>query len=508
MENKLKKVLSSLETSELDELLDSELKIKQDSINTESVFVLVGEKTGLRPKKQMIRKGLRRVLIACLILVAVSLLAVGCAEVKEYNDAVAFFDEKHLDAEGLTWSEIKAVYRDIKMETFTYDLTADVIKNSIIKLNLKGYELGSSVLPTLSPLEVNKLWREYVEKQSEIKKNGVICEKLQNEEDGGSTAVEVKKYNDGQLVWTTCVYDIQWFFNDIVIVSDGILLRGQVRESEFGKTTGKLVKIDNEGNILWETLLEDHYFNSFGDIIETSDGSYVLFDSKGKKIIRKTVSKNGELTSTTEIEQDDHIRLKKVIKAREYTFLHVSIEEKNIYSKIIKLNSDGKVVEQYTLKSETEQYFIEDMIEYNGKIYISATTVPRVENDETEYVGRYYIDGLLKDAFSEDKNGIDLTADYLTKARQIYKAVLLQCDVEKMIPSQFMSTKCSVGGELSLNKNGELIWDLYEIINVNYSPYTSSFTFGFTGSVIRFNINEKGKVTSKTKTDELEQWSY
>ncbi|MBR7092909.1 MAG: hypothetical protein IKI50_07005, partial [Clostridia bacterium] len=54
-------------------------------------------------------------LAACLALVAVmmsSAVVVFAAEAREYNAAVAFFEENGLSVEGLSRADVKAVYRD------------------------------------------------------------------------------------------------------------------------------------------------------------------------------------------------------------------------------------------------------------------------------------------------------------------------------------------------------------------------------------------------------------
>ena len=70
---------------------------------------------------------------ACFVL----LLSIGmgtliyAAEVKEYKEAVSFFEFYGLSSKGLVRKEIKAVYRDITTKSFTYSKTTEVIKNSL-----------------------------------------------------------------------------------------------------------------------------------------------------------------------------------------------------------------------------------------------------------------------------------------------------------------------------------------------------------------------------------------
>ncbi|MBO7503728.1 MAG: hypothetical protein J6U38_05110, partial [Clostridia bacterium] len=49
------------------------------------------------------------------------------AEAKEYKEAVSFFEDHGLSMEGLNRAEVKAVYRDITTNSFTYGKTAEVL---------------------------------------------------------------------------------------------------------------------------------------------------------------------------------------------------------------------------------------------------------------------------------------------------------------------------------------------------------------------------------------------
>jgi hypothetical protein len=76
---------------------------------------------------------MERVVAACLALfIVIGSTAVALAvEAKEYNAAVAFFESNGLSTDGLSRSDVKAVYRDITTQRFTYGKTADVIRQAI-----------------------------------------------------------------------------------------------------------------------------------------------------------------------------------------------------------------------------------------------------------------------------------------------------------------------------------------------------------------------------------------
>ena len=92
------------------------------------------------------------IVAACLALfIVIGSTAVALAvEAKEYNAAVAFFESNGLSTDGLSRSDVKAVYRDITTQRFTYGKTADVIRQAIPGLEIQQDE------PT--PEELAALW--------------------------------------------------------------------------------------------------------------------------------------------------------------------------------------------------------------------------------------------------------------------------------------------------------------------------------------------------------------
>ena len=87
---------------------------------------------------------------ACLVLIVSLTGGILVAEAKEYNAAVDFFEENGLSTEGLSRSDVKAVYRDITSQHFTYDKTAEVIERAVPGLEISQRE------PT--PEELAALW--------------------------------------------------------------------------------------------------------------------------------------------------------------------------------------------------------------------------------------------------------------------------------------------------------------------------------------------------------------
>lgn len=90
------------------------------------------------------------VLVACMALVMSLAGGAFVTEAKEYSEAVEFFECNVLSLEGLSKSDVKAVYRDITTQRFTYDKTVEVLERSVTGLEISQRE------PT--PEELAALW--------------------------------------------------------------------------------------------------------------------------------------------------------------------------------------------------------------------------------------------------------------------------------------------------------------------------------------------------------------
>ena len=143
------------------------------------------------------------------------------------------------------------------------------------------------------------------------------------------------------------------------------------------------------------------------------------------------------------------------------------------------------------------------MIEFNGKIYLSAYAVPKLEDEDKNAGGRYDIANVLNYIF--DENGYkNISSEKLTELmRQNFTAMLLVCDPSVGTPQEFYSVKGSIGGRLSLSENGNLLWNAESITDTIFSPATSSFTIAATCYVFRYTFDGTGLLISQEKTGEI-----
>ena len=161
------------------------------------------------------------VLAACMALI-LSLAGVAfAAEAKEYNAAVEFFESNGLSVEGLSRSDVKAVYRDITTQHFTYDKTAEVIQQAVpgLAITQRG--------PT--PEELAAAWNQNVwantRLESGIRYNIDYQEKL--DEALGFDVLDksiLKCYQDDNLLWTAEFPD--FFVEDGLYTASGTVVWG------------------------------------------------------------------------------------------------------------------------------------------------------------------------------------------------------------------------------------------------------------------------------------------
>ena len=442
---------------------------------------------------------------ACLVL----LISVGfgtyayAAEAKEYNDAVLFFNSNGLPLEGLTRKEIKLVYRDITTETFSYTKTGWVIVNSLTSEQIAGYEIPQDD-PTSE--DIRNLWnyKNYFAFIPNEKEAGVRYEYRDEEKMDDELGFDVhdrsyiEKYKDDKLVWSVSFTEFQIFGYNIV--SDGVIVYGNTdRWSSTQDTFAWIAKVDVNGNVVWKQKVSDEFHIEYvRGILENADGGYSVFtqgdfkylclnryEAEGKKIFHNKTDVSGYGIANITRFGDGYLVQLENYKTNEHT-------------KIVKLDEKGNIERKFSYSSKDVNYHINDMIEFNGKMYLSAHAVPKSEYD----IGfsRRDISNVLDYL---DKNDIwKISSEELTPlVRDNYTAVLLVCDPNVGTPQEFYSVKGSLGGKLALSESGELLWNVESIADTYYSPYTSSFTIGGTCYVYRYTFDGNGKLTEQKKLD-------
>lgn len=440
-------------------------------------------------------------LAACLALV----LALGtyayAAENRAYNEAVRFFNENSLSIDGLTRGEIKAVYRDITTESFTHSKTAEVIRNSISTARVDGYAIPQETPDAFTPDEVQAMWMAYHLGQ----RQGVhyaVDYVDQVAEDGTWLGLEeciVKKYDGEELLWQFPI--TAYIVDKCYSVTDGVIVCGQSDiTAGWQNQYAWMTKLDDDGNKVWTRCLDNGFQDEYICAVVEEDGGYAVIsrgDFKTVCLSRYTVDGQRTLLKKTEL---GNYGVSSAARLGDGYLVQLSSYINNEHARIVKLDHDGNLIDDFSYSAEDAQYYITDMAEFGGKVYLSAYAVPKLADEESAG-GRYEIAAVLNELF--ENNVWEISSEELTPmVRANYTALLLVCDPQGGEPETFYSAEGSLGGKLSVSERGELLWDVESIASTFFSPATSSFTIGGTCQVYRYTFDGSGALVSQVKTDE------
>ena len=430
-------------------------------------------------------------LAACMVL-AVSLVGVAfAAEAKEYNAAVEFFEDNGLPMEGLSRAEVKAVYRDITTQRFTYDKTAEVLEHLVPGLEIDQRE------PT--PEELAELWNRNVWANAQM--NSGISYRIDHQTKPHPTmGFEIldksilECYRDGELIWTA---EFPAFMVEkCVFTSAGTAVWGRSNPWESNCTYGWVARVDESGKILWQRRLDhDFQYERISQVLDNGDGTWAVVSNGnfGYQCLSQ-YDMDGNQLSCHGIAADG-FGIENVIRFGDGYLAQLAGGGS---ARIARLDREGNLLDSFAYESKDCGYHITSMVEFGGRIYLSAYAVPRQTD---EWGSRHEIANILDYVFSWDS--LEIPSEELTPLiRDNYTAVLLLCDPDGGAPETFYSVKGSLGGKLAVNDAGELIWDVESIASTFYSPMTSSFTIGGTCQVFRYTFDAAGDLLRQEDTGE------
>ena len=433
-------------------------------------------------------------LAACAVLfVCICFGLYACAEIEEYNDAVEFFDEHDLSTEGLTWVEIKAVYRDIITESFSYDKTAEVIEKS--QSRIPGYEiLQQNTYPTPSSPANDHDSRIWVNSKAYSETVRYATRSASDRH------CYIEKYEQNKLAWKVMV---DCAYPGCSVVSDGIIVFGtSLSYYENQPYHSWITKYDDNGNLVWKREL-DHGFDKedVAFVLENEDGSYGVI-SRGlyeHLCVSRYGADGTELFyKVTEV---GNYGIWNAARLGDGYLIQLGSYTTNEHAKVVKVDAQGNITDSYSYREEDVYYFITDMIEFDGKVYLSAYTVPKPEDESRDAGGRHDIAVILN--YLDDNNIWDISSEDLTPlVRKNNTAILLVCDPDSGEPEEFYSVEGSLGGKLALDDSGALLWDVESITDTYYSPYTSAYTIGGSCQIYRYSFSDTGTLIRQEKTGE------
>ena len=472
------------------------------------------EESGTKSRKNAkalklpVRKGWMIAAVAVLVLLIGGASAfMISSEAKEYSEAVTFFEENDLPMDGLTRAEVKEVYRDITKRTFTSRKTEEVIRARVAGLEILQDE------PT--PEELAAVWDRNPWNKT-IKKNGDSYRIRQEEKrseigtyldfrgieitsysEGFDKSV-VEFYHDAELVWSA---DITKFYaKDCLLTSAGTIVWGRkhIITKDATRTRAWMARIDETGQVVWQKPI----MHGFDDeavitVLDDGDGLFTLVTQGDRKLcVSQFDSDAKELASfRSELQKDYGVAA--VVRLQDGYLIQL---QKWNDQCLVRMDADGTMHEPFRIEGEDCDYFISDMAEFEGKIYLSARAVPPAEagkkyrNDLTEVL----LDLMFRQGARE------MTSEELTPMiRDNYTAVLLICDPDGGMPETFYSVEGCLGGALHVRGTGTLEWEVQSVTSSEY-VVRSAYTIDGLAKIWQYTFDENGELLKQEDTGNTE----
>ncbi len=421
-------------------------------------------------------------------------------EAKVYQQAVDFFQDYQLNSDGLTKAEMKKVYRDVTTSAFQYEKTGEVILESI-QSYVPGYEISTEQITSGYLKSVWAYWNQIHETDQNHQK-GIHYEikgeykKQANGEINMDQCVFTKRIDDEEL-WHVQLK--QFYVTHYQVYPDQIILYGNnvLFKSSTEKTDSYVVVLNHAGELLWEkewietTNIYAVFYQTNDTYVVMSENNYqpnvlnyTKLDVKGNIILSKTHS------------FDEGTRIRKIVRL-EHGFLVYLIHPSGTYQ-LIKISDDGDTVVGYHYEYDNRCYFFTDMLAYHGQLYLSGYAIPKPQNNTSN---KGEIADVIDYIYEQHKGSISDEA-LVSILKDHYQAVLLVCNEETGELQTCYAQQGALGGMLSCNELGYLIWDVEMLDMATYSPSTSSFTIGGVNKKVEYIFAEDGNCIGKNHTDE------
>lgn len=522
MKYTLENFFEELDPNELDEIIPDNFDCKLPKKALKRIERNVLQGSGIKNNTRHFNVKIFAPVAACLVLTAAIGGTAIAAEVKEYNAAVDFFEQNGLSAEGLSRGDLKAVYRDITTNRFTNDKTAEVIRRSVPGVEILQHELTPEELSALWNGNINNTWsglhtNTAVEYRIDYKyRSGVEYDILDK--------IIIECVSGGETLWKTDFpalgkerEDDSIYIDNCVMTSAGTAVWGhRYHWSETATASGvnnfcysRIARVDDNGCKLWDREINHGFDHEYiKAVLDNGDGTWAVisngdfeylclsqFDINGNELsFQKTKVDRMHILNAARLGDGYLVQTERV-----YAYGETDGESNTGggRSSLVKLDHTGNVINNFVYESEECDYYITDMAEFEGNVYLSAYAVPK----QIDEGGRHEIANILDYVFNRD-NCVISSEELTPIVRDNYTAVLLLCDPIGGEPRNFYSVKGSLGGALFV-ENDQLKWNTERIVSTFFSPATSSFSIGGNSLVYRYSFDSSGVLTGYEDTGEI-----
>ncbi|MGN1125934.1 MAG: hypothetical protein ACI4RI_00700 [Ruminococcus sp.] len=500
----LSDIFDNCSPSELDLLLEDYDEELADEKSLDRIMSMTLGKAGItKSTRKMGRNTKTLVLIAaCVSMIVAMTVGSFVAEALEYNKAVEYLKDNNISIKGLSREDIKNVYRSIITDSYTYRENSKVTDRNTYVNSVQGYNIAqNNISNSMSNANYIILDSENTAETDEFYSFDVKGEKEEwiTDEKGYEYYIDsiessyIVKYVDGSEVWEAEFKEFK--IDDYIVVENGVLVYGKTPVRYDGKGWVMWSAfIDNDGKVMWKKKLDAGFHHNYiAYARENRDGSFLVVSCSDNDISDeinppKKLAKNkdkdnymviynldsgGKIISTT-ANMGECFQIDIVLKSGENYIAELYYMDSDD-TKFVKLNKEGEILKSFNLNSKTDDYEFVDMVEFNGKLYLSATARSGYSN------------------INEIKEG--------------YTSVLLVCDYDSGRPKEFYSAKCSFAGKLFVNNNRELKWSIDSIISAEYSPYTSSYSVAGEKRTKTYTFDKTGVLLYETRSNKIERFT-
>ncbi len=449
------------------------------------------------PQRRRPTGRLLAVAAAVLLLAAGSGITAAALEAREYRTAVDFFNAYALPTESLSRSEIKAVYRDITSGSFSLEKTGELLLREVGQ-PIEGqaitpgaieaaWNTRNKTLPVW-PTTVGEYRFEVVEYMDEEK--GFPME----------DHTIVRRYDGETALWEVPLDDI--FVEGHLPVKGGVLVYGHTFTwSSIQPRYARIALIGEDGTLVWEKRLDRGYKNDMPGAAIADGDRLVIFGRGNFTDLTVTVydyAGNELLFTAHEI---GNYGIRQAVMLGDGYLIHTANGWDG--DRLLRISREGELLDTLTYTADDRSYVITDMLEHNGRLYLSAYAFPAPASGDVQ--GRVELAPVFAYLFPADGGMLrNVDSDELCAMLSAqYTAVLFLCDPENGTPEQFYTVDGALGASLGTDDAGNLCWDTEHFTSAIFSPATSSFTIAADCAILRYTFAPDGTLLGETDTGEV-----
>ena len=387
--------------------------------------------------------------------------------------------------------------RSFNVENTFYSERGESVCVSSSEVDLVGYKLP---LPAPTEQDTEHLNTYQQQPDDPLYKR----EYLHANNDNGSMYIKeihFEKHSNGTIDWRVIFTDCHP--NGHVLLSDGLIVYGDDL-NEYRNPTEQnciwITKITNDGNIEWKLRIDSlNYFEFVKKIIVEPDGSLTVFtshirfikiSSKGEIITSKAIGIVGDGNFIASHFSDGYI-------------LKADGVNRNDHNKIIILDAEGTPLSSFCFPITDTLYTISDIIEYNGKLYLSISAMD-VFYDKSGGMNTKLFDFIISN-YNFRVNASDNA--YALSIRDFYTAMLVEVDASTGKPTNFYWTQGALGSSLSINPDNTLSWCVESIETIN-QRFASSFMISGKCRVYEYTFSSEFAPLSLHRTKKVTLYKY